>query len=694
MGVTLAESGHKLAAKRLCEDEYENYLCNPKNLNDESSECDFFGNEIPELVQGAQLVKAKGRLKECVKYWESIGASQFIITTIKSGYTIPFLHTPPRACFPNNKSTVEHKQFVTTAINELLDVGSIIECKVVPTVVNPLSVSVQHNGKKRLILDLRYPNSYIKKCSVKFEDAKSMLELLTNPPQYWMFSFDIKSGYHHIDISPNDQEFLGFAWDFDSEVRYFIFTVLPFGLSTGPYIFTKVMRPLVKHWRSNACRIVVYLDDGLGASPSLHSAQQHSLSVKTSLISSGFIPNSDKCHWCPTQRLIWLGLDWDLLNQVLKIPEERIARLLTKLYEALANGKDFMNVRQLASVTGLIMSNILVFGNICKLMTKALYRTIESRSHWRSKLTLDYKAIRELEFWVRESKRLNFRFISSEPPSSSRIVYSDASNTGCAAYIELDDTPIFYKTWSEIEMRQSSAWRELQCINYALPSFRDLLASQTVKWFTDNQSVKSILESGSMKLHLHKIALDVYYFTKHNNILLEVEWIPRTQNEKADYLSKMIDPEDWRVKDTYFQTVSAYWGNFTLDCFANSENRKTPRFYSKFYNPDSLGVDAFAFDWSGEFCWLAPPVSLISRVLRHVIKSSCLAVLVLPVWPSALFWPLLVEGYDSFRPIVIDCILVEHGKNVFEHGENKNSLFGSDSFNSAVVFLLLNGALN
>ena len=71
-------------------------------------------HEMPELIQGAQLVKVKGRLAACIKFCrESIGASQFIITTIQRGYTIPFLHTPPRACLTSNKSTVEHYQFVT-----------------------------------------------------------------------------------------------------------------------------------------------------------------------------------------------------------------------------------------------------------------------------------------------------------------------------------------------------------------------------------------------------------------------------------------------------------------------------------------------------------------------------------------------------------------------------------------------------
>ena len=62
-----------------------------------------------------------------------------------------------------------------------------------------------------------------------------------------ILNIPIKSGYHHIGIFESDQQFLGFSWVFDGVTKYFKFTVLPFGLSVGPYIFSKVMRPLVKY---------------------------------------------------------------------------------------------------------------------------------------------------------------------------------------------------------------------------------------------------------------------------------------------------------------------------------------------------------------------------------------------------------------------------------------------------------------
>ena len=52
---------------------------------------------------------------------------------------------------------------------------------------------------------------------------------------YFFFTFDLKSGYHLVEIFPDHRQYLGFSWRFDSVVKYFVFTVLPFGLSSAPF---------------------------------------------------------------------------------------------------------------------------------------------------------------------------------------------------------------------------------------------------------------------------------------------------------------------------------------------------------------------------------------------------------------------------------------------------------------------------
>jgi hypothetical protein len=75
----------------------------------------------------------------------------------------------------NNASAIKHRVFVTTAINELLESGCIVEQSNRPFCVNPLSVSVNKNGKERLILDLRHVNQFVEKRKIKFEGSKEAL---------------------------------------------------------------------------------------------------------------------------------------------------------------------------------------------------------------------------------------------------------------------------------------------------------------------------------------------------------------------------------------------------------------------------------------------------------------------------------------------------------------------------------------
>ena len=130
------------------------------------------------------------------------------------------------------------------AISELLSNGCIIEQNFPPFCVNPLTVA---EGKKlRLVLDLRHVNSYLVKLKFKYEDLRSLSQMLEQGD--WFFTWDLKSGYHYVDIHPDHYKYLGFAFESDGQTRYFCSTVLPFGSASTCYCFTKLLRLLVKRW--------------------------------------------------------------------------------------------------------------------------------------------------------------------------------------------------------------------------------------------------------------------------------------------------------------------------------------------------------------------------------------------------------------------------------------------------------------
>ena len=131
--------------------EFENFLSQVHFLENLDISCckDFKG--------------VKGRLAKHIEFWMNIGASDFVLDTIRNGYVIPFVNPPVSMYFKNNKSALDNSEFVDQAVSELVDSGCVHEVPFIPYVVNPLSVATNKSGKKRLILDLSVLNKFVKK---------------------------------------------------------------------------------------------------------------------------------------------------------------------------------------------------------------------------------------------------------------------------------------------------------------------------------------------------------------------------------------------------------------------------------------------------------------------------------------------------------------------------------------------------
>ena len=146
---------------------------------------------------------------------------------------------------------------------------------------------------------------------------------------------------------------------------------------------------------------------------------------------------------------------------------------------------------------------------------------------------------------------------------------------------------------------------------------KNLLRNKHVKWHTDNYASSIIAKSGINKRELEELAIKIFNITFKQNIRFDISWIPRKRNELADKFSKTIDYDDWYVTPDSFKMLTVRgWGIATTDRFASEKNRKTMRFNTKHLCQGTLGVDAFAFDSTGEFNWLVTPVYLIGKTIK------------------------------------------------------------------------------
>lgn len=110
----------------------------------------------------------------------------------------------------------------------------------------------------------------------------------------------------------------------------------------------------MRYWRGQGIKVVLYLDDGIGAAKGAAESAKASAVVQDTLNMAGFVAHTGKSHWTPASVLPWLGFVIDLGKGEISIPQAKIDALKHKLTSAFQCNK--IPAKALASVIGKIIS--------------------------------------------------------------------------------------------------------------------------------------------------------------------------------------------------------------------------------------------------------------------------------------------------------------------------------------------------
>ena len=469
--------------RQLPSDKISDNICSIIDLSfDWNQKTDYEPSVLIKETKGVPnksfVLTTVGRLKASLKHWEEAKVNEHIKAVIVDGYRIPFRTLPGVFHLKNNRSALENKLFVATEIEKLKEKGCISEVLHKPSCVNPLTVAFSKNGKPRLVLDCRDINPHLAQFKFKYEDVTVAKQMFVTGD--YLFTFDLKSAYHHIEIFVQHRPYLGFSWDKEGVTHYYQFNVLPFGLATAPYIFTKMMKVFLTLWRSRGHKIIMFIDDGLAGSSTLEAGLILSNKVQKSLQDLGFLISHEKCVWEPSQSAQWLGFSWLMASGSLHAVPNRIDRV-EKMLESIIYQMDsdkchLIPARILASAVGQIISLTHSIGRLVRLQTRALYRCIDTRASWNAPVKIDHEAYEEIRFWKKEVRTLNDKGLSIESKVDHVIeAYSDASAIGYGGYVSLGAGALLEGTevmgsWNKEEAQQSSSWREAVAVERVLKS--------------------------------------------------------------------------------------------------------------------------------------------------------------------------------------------------------------------------------
>ena len=141
---------------------------------------------------------------------------------------------------------------------------------------------------------------------------------------------EIKSAYRMVPVSPQDQHLLGLEW----RGMVFCDQALPFGLRSVPIIFTAVADGLAWALHCNGLHSFMhYLDDFLFYVPPTSQICAGALEVAVPLCARLGLPVAPSKVEGPSATITFLGIEIDMVHQVLRLPQAKLSRLQEPLHE-------------------------------------------------------------------------------------------------------------------------------------------------------------------------------------------------------------------------------------------------------------------------------------------------------------------------------------------------------------------------
>lgn len=203
--------------------------------------------ELPDAAQRKLFLRHQPASR--LAAWASAGASSVVLSWLRDGMRLPWLHGPPQP-FHQGVSlrglTPQQTDYLRPELQRLFNTGAlepatsdryVTRCFLVPKPGQP--------NKWRLVIDLRYVNLHLRKQSTRMETLKSLRHLAQS--EDYLFSIDLQDGFNCVPVHPDDRKFLTVHVEGFGLMQ---FAALPFGLTSSPYAFCKVMRTFVQALRA------------------------------------------------------------------------------------------------------------------------------------------------------------------------------------------------------------------------------------------------------------------------------------------------------------------------------------------------------------------------------------------------------------------------------------------------------------
>jgi hypothetical protein len=489
--------------------------------------------------------KRRDKLRRQLGYWWAIGADATVLHWIGFGVQLRFEREPERLYFNNHRSYEEHVAHVEKEHRTHLATGSFVKVDAREARVgNPLQVEINAKGKARMCSDDRFINSYIANYSFTQESLQQHV-VHTVQRDMQMITTDVAQAYYQVALHKKTQPYL--AWRHGGQ--WIMPTILVFGVKPAPFIFTKIMRPVLRYVRGMGISGSNCIDDNLWAEE--RSRMPEVVAIVQLLFGKLGWSFNDKCVFEPSTLALYNGMWIDSKRYEIRAPDEKIEatrRLAWTIWFAARDGER-VQVRDLQKLAGRLQSIKLAVEGVA-VWTRALYGAITQAQaeaggylHKDAKVRLGEAAMTDVWFWALRMSRACFNGQPMREPASTVqvTIQSDASDVGWGAHTQ-DGAEGGWQEKGELPaamLGESSTVREVTGLLMATERRTEELKGKNVLIRMDSYpAIRNLINGGGPVEGLNELVREWWQWCRSNRVRPSYEWVPREENTLADELSK------------------------------------------------------------------------------------------------------------------------------------------------------------
>ncbi|KAK6186681.1 hypothetical protein SNE40_005966 [Patella caerulea] len=470
-------------------------------------------------------------------------------------------------------------------------------------------------------------------------------------PNVFMASIDLKNAYHGINIAKTSTKMLKFRWN----NTLFQYTCLPFGLTSAPRIFTKVLKPVVAYFRENGILCVAYIDDIYVQAETLCDLEYALSKIIVTLQNLGFTINWEKSNLVPSKEIIFLGFILNSDKMTIKLPDQKAIDIIKFSKSVIKSSAP--SIRDVAKLLGFFNSSMpaVMYG-------QSHYRDLDrNKMEYLRKCNWDFDSKMELSSLAKED--INWwqkNILGSEKPLIKEkpflTIQTDSSSIRWGA---TDTNRAIGGDWSLDEKTLHINVLETKAICMALRSFEKChyFKNRHIRIQCDNTTAVSYIKNmgGTKSSMCNQIAKEIWNWAEHNQNWISISHIAGALNVGADKASRetLSNRTEWSLRPDIFKDITEVLDTEpTIDLFASRLNFKIKRYASWKLEPGATYIDAFSEDWGNEIVYCFPPFCLLSRCIQKIITDGSRGIVIAPLWPTQSWFSNLLSIL-CFRPIML-----------------------------------------